>query len=577
MRRDSEGSGTGSGSGTGGAGDVDTARFADLVRQHYTPALRYAARLVRDAAEAEDCVQEAFVEIFQHLGSLRDSQAAPAWVRSIVRHRCLRRTRRRDLELLSGESDLDERGRSALERDDERLQRLALARLLVASLPPHEREIVVLFYLNECSQREIASFLGLPPSTVNNRLHDARERMKQWEAQMGTSTVESSSTAGDDRALRVGTVVSANGPLIEARFEPSAPMSLFDAVAVVDGDGRCVERMKVAHHAGDGRVLCLSTSPDDARLELGTSVLNTGKVGLELTRFSGVRGVSAANLQALVATLRGAGERVFQPTGIKAIDLLCPLPARGVVAQAATAGVGRLVLLDEIAQRLKQAHTALGWLCLVDRSEPDAYRDWNETALWGKSGGLGFYWALSDQGTDPELGALDACDAALYLSPLLAVRGLYPAIDAEHSRSSLLDPAILGEEHCELAGRVREELVFLKRASADPVLLELLATRALAAARRRVRASVLRGAGVDATRLGRARKLELFLTQPFGVASEVTGWAGVEVPIGETLSACRAIVEGAVDDVPEGAFAYAGNLEDVRRHAREGVARRYGK
>ncbi|HTV25219.1 MAG TPA: sigma-70 family RNA polymerase sigma factor [Polyangiaceae bacterium] len=559
--------------------EVDAACFAELVREHYTPALRHAARLVRDAAEAEDCVQEAFVEIFQHLGSLRDRKAAPAWVRSIVRHRCLRRMRRRELALLSPSSELDERERPPHERDDERPERRALARLLVASLPAHEREIVVLFYVKECSQREIASFLGLPLSTVNNRLHDARERMKKWETSaMETTRIEA--VARDDRALRIGTVVGVDGPLIEARFEPDAPVSLFDAVAIVDGEGRCVERMKVAHYAGDGRVVCLSTSSDDAALGLGTSVLNTGKVGLELTRFGGVRGVSPENLQAVAATLGGGEERAFRPTGIKAVDLLCPLPSRGVVAQAATGGVGRLVLLDEIAHRLARAPVALRWLCLVDGSEPDAYRGWDETSLWGKNGGLGFYWALSRQGTDPELGALDACDAAIYMTPLLAVPSWYPAIDPEHSRSRLLTPAIVGEEHCALAARVREELVFLKRASADPVLLELLATRALAAARRRALANAAKptlGSGADALRLGRARKLQLFLTQPFGVASEVTGWAGVDVPIRETLAGCRAILDGAVDALPEGAFAYAGDLEEVRRHARDGVARVYGR
>lgn len=258
------------------------------------------------------------------------------------------------------------------------------------------------------------------------------------------------------------------------------------------------------------------------------------------------------------------------------MDLLCPLPARGVVAQAATGGVGRLVLLDEIAHRLAGTEAALAWLCLVERSEPSAYRGWDETSLWSNSGGLRFYWALSDQGTDPDCPALDACDAAIYLSPLLAVRGWYPAIDAEHSRSSLLRPEVVGPEHCALADRVREELVFLKQAGGDPVLLELLATRALAAARRRAQASPPAPAAHDA-RAARARKLQLFLTQPFGVASDVTGWPSTDVPITDTLAGCRAILDGSVDDLPEGAFAYAGTLDDVRRHARDQIERRYGK
>jgi F0F1-type ATP synthase beta subunit len=282
-------------------------------------------------------------------------------------------------------------------------------------------------------------------------------------------------------------------------------------------------------------------------------------------------------LQAAAAALQGSGERAFLTTGIKAIDLLCPLPTRGLVVQAATGGVGRMVLLEELAQRLAGKNAALSLLCLVERSEPDAYRDWGDAMPWGQSGGTGFYWALTDQGTDPACPALDACDAAMYMSPLLAVRAWYPAIDPEHSRSNLLKPELVGAEHCALAARARQELVFLKRAYADPVMLELLASRALSAARRRAQAHVPAVPRADAVRMGRARKLQSFLTQPFGVVSEWTRWAGVEVSIADTLAGVRAILDGTVDELPEGAFAYAGTLEDVRRHARDGVARRYGE
>jgi RNA polymerase sigma factor (sigma-70 family) len=561
--------------GTGETPPEEQRWITELVREHYAPALRYAVKLLRDSAEAEDCVQEAFAEAFSHQESLRDRRAAPSWIRSIVRHRCLRRSRRRDLELLPFASELDEL-RSADDEPDgeERPRHLALARRLVRSLPAHEREIVSLFYVKECSQREIASFLGLSPSIVNNRLHDARSRMKQWEKNMEKPRIDS---AVEDRIARIGTVVSARGPWIEARFDPDAPFDVFDALAVVDASGKCVERFKVAHRAGHGRVVCLPTGKDLTPVAVGTSVLNTGKVGLELTWLNGVRGVSAADLHAAAAALRGNGERAFLATGIKAIDLLCPLPARGVVAQAATGGVGRMVLLDELAQRLAGTHAALSLLCLVERSEPDPYRDWGDSMPWGQSEGTGFYWALTDQGTDPTCAAFDACDASIYMSPLLAVRAWYPAIDPEHSRSNLLKPDLVGAEHCALAARAREELVFLKRAYADPVMLELLACRALAAARRRALEHVPNAPGADVARLARARKLQLFLTQPFGVVSEWTRWASVEVPVADTLAGVRAILDGAVDDLPEGAFAYAGTLDDVRRHARDGVARRYGE
>lgn len=352
---------------------ADPERFAQLVSEHYGPALRYAARLLGDASAGEDCVQEAFAEVFAHLGSLKDPNAAPAWIRSIVRHRCARRSRRRDLALLPFAEALEPLTHPSLDPDpEEERHRRAFARALIRSLPAREREIVLLFYVKDCSQREIASFLGLPLSTVNNRLHHARESMKEWEKHMEHPGMQPA-TAEEDRVSRVGTIVSSSGPLIEVRFETDA-FEIFDALVAVDADGRSVERMKVAHRLGDGRVLCLPTSNDAGRLPAGTTVLNTGKVGIGLTRLGGVRGVSAEDLHATALALRSSGAPALLHTGIKALDLLCPLPARGVVAQAATGHVGRMVLLDELAQRLAHADVTLRCLCLVDRSEPDPYR-----------------------------------------------------------------------------------------------------------------------------------------------------------------------------------------------------------
>jgi DNA-directed RNA polymerase specialized sigma24 family protein len=143
-------------------------------------------------------------------------------------------------------------------------------------------------------------------------------------------------------------------------------------------------------------------------------------------------------------------------------------------------------------------------------------------------------------------------------------------------RHDLLRPEVVGQDHCELAARAREALLLCKRAEADPVLLELLAARAFAAARRRQRALAAGKPGTEPIALQRARKLRAFLSQPFGVASDVTGWPGVAVDLSDTLEGCRAILDGEVDELPASAFAYAGTLEDVHEHARSGVERVYG-
>jgi RNA polymerase sigma factor (sigma-70 family) len=550
--------------------------FTQLVRDHYGPALRYARRLLRSDSEAEDAVQEAFAEAYSGLRALRRPEALAAWLRGIVRHRCLRRLRRHDFELAPlppGDTLGDDMPGS--EPHAGRDQR-AFASALLTALPAHEREIVILFYLKECSQQEIASFLGLPVSTVNNRLHDARQRMKHWEERMHQNTT----TLDPHEALRVsriGTLLSCSGPIVEARFDSELPIDLFDAVVVAGADGKAMERMKVCHRLGDGRVHCLLTQRPELPLEPGIALLNTGKLALDLTPYRRVPGVSSDTLRAAIEVLRGSATQRdhMLTTGIKAVDLLCPLAAGGVAIQVGMAGVGRVVLLEELARRLEHSHAPITLLCLVERSEPDPYRGWEESELCGRVADTRFYWALAEQGTDPELPALDAAEAVLYMTPLLALKGLYPALDAEHSRSRLLRPEVVGHEHCALAARARDALLLCKRAEADPMLLELLATRAYAAARRRQRTLESTNAGTEPIVLQRARKLRAFLSQPFGVASEVTGWPGVSVPLPDTLDGCRAILDGAVDELPTSAFAYAGTLEDVREHARAGVARVY--
>lgn len=554
--------------GTRQAGPVaERELFTRLVRDHYSAALRYAYRLLHGASDAEDAVQEAFAEAFTGLHTLRTIDAAPAWLRSIVHHRCLRRLRRRDLELVA----IDETSDLATDAHLEHERRTFVASAL-ASLPQHEREIVLLFYLKECSQQEVASFLGLPLTTVNNRLHDARRRMQRWENHMHHEQNEMTSEEAR-RVSRVGTLVSKNGPIVEARFDPDAAVDLFDAVVVAGAQGKPLERMKVAHRLGEGRVHCLLTSHPELPLEPGVSLLNTGK--LTPATEQRVAGVSSETLRTTVDALRiGSPTRTrILETGIKAVDLLCPITAGGVTIQVGTSGVGRVVLLDELALRLQRSSAPLTLLCLVDRAEPEPYRGWDESGLRGSVADTRFYWALADHGTDPELPALDAADSVLYLSPLTALARLYPALDPEHSRSRALRPEVVGHAHSALAARAREALIACKRAEADPVLLELLAMRAYGAARRRLEA-LEREAGRSAPiALERARKLRAFLSQPFGVASEVTGWPGVTVALSDTLDGCRAILDGEVDELPTAAFAYAGTLEDVREHARSGVAR----
>jgi RNA polymerase sigma factor (sigma-70 family) len=552
-----------------------TVDFTEIVHENYTALLAHAQRILHDPAEAEDCAQEAFVEAYRLLHTLEHPSALPAWLRGIVRHRCLRRLRRRDFTLLSPDGDLERFAKSEHAGDDGQGERIAHVQRLIAALPRHEREVVVLFYLKQCSQQEIAAFLGVPLGSVNNRLHQARQRLKKWENHMHNPPSDRVEM-GSDSASRVGTVVAVNGPLVQARFDPEAPLDLFDAVVMLSPDGSPSERMKICQRQEGGLALCLVTQGDEP-IPLGASVLNTRRVGLGLTPFSRVPSVSAENLRLVVQALRAsapAQPRVLE-TGIKAIDLLCPLTSTGLIGQVGTGGVGRMVLLEELRQRLERETAALSMLCLVHRTEPDSYRDWDEATWQGGSGHLKCYWALSSDATDPSQTGLDGCDAVLHMSPLLALQGIYPAVDPEHSWSRLLREGLVDARHRDLAQRAQKALVWAKWAYADPVALELLARRAHAAAQQHIRAFQPTVPEQDRNALERARKLQLFLSQPFDAAKELTGWNGCRVALADTLEGTRAILDGELDHLPGAAFAYSGSLEQIREQARLNVVRQF--
>lgn len=554
----------------------DPAAFSQLVRDFHALVLQEAQRLLRDPHEAQDCTQEAFAEAFATLERLREPLAWPAWLRSIVRHRCLRRLRRRDLQLVPLSDEVAALVPDLAGASRERfLEQWAHAGRLIAALPPLERDVSVLFYLKQCSQQEIATFLELPLSTVNNRLHQARERLVHF----GESHVTIDTTPldpGSARSSRIGTIIKVNGPVIDVRFDGDVAPELFAPLAIAGPSGKPEERMLIARAREGGVVSCLATT-EDRGLQVGAAVLNTGPLPGSLapgSRLPAVpQGVVARALDALAPQRSGAPQLL--ETGIKAIDLLCPLPERGSIAQVGTAFVGRMVLLDELRARLKDA-TRLTCFCMVDETEPDPYRGLLHTEPVSDASPLQCYWVLCGGPAEPGCEALAAQDTLLYHSPLLAFQGLYPALDPERSWSRLLGEPLGSQpstaegarsEHAQLASRARAALLLAKRALTDVAGLELIACRAFRTAARQLEQHAARVLAQAPPELRRAHKLQLFLTQPFETARAITGWQGVSVSLADTLAGVRAILDGDADDLPASAFRYRGNLDDVRLHA----------
>jgi F-type H+/Na+-transporting ATPase subunit beta len=154
----------------------------------------------------------------------------------------------------------------------------------------------------------------------------------------------------------------------------------------------------------------------------------------------------------------------------------------------------------------------------------------------------------ADDFTDPAVTTIAAhLDSRIMLSRSLAAEGMYPAIDPLASQSMLLDPLVVGAAHCDLARDVREAIARYRELQD---IIALLGINELSVEDRRL--------------VGRARRLQRFLTQPFTVTQAFTGKPGRQVKLADTLEGCRAILDGEGDGWPESAFFMAGDLNEVR-------------
>src|SRR5947209_15406508 len=158
----------------------DPEAFAEIVRRFQDMAVGYGYSILGDFHLAHDAAVEAFLEAYQDLGHLREPAAFPGWFRRVVFKQCDRIARGRRVRTVpleeAAEMVATEPGPA------EAAERRALGaevRAAIAALPENERVATTLFYIGEYSQREISAFLGVPVSTVKNRLLTARNRLRE--------------------------------------------------------------------------------------------------------------------------------------------------------------------------------------------------------------------------------------------------------------------------------------------------------------------------------------------------------------------------------------------------------------
>ncbi|MBQ8827309.1 MAG: F0F1 ATP synthase subunit beta [Oscillospiraceae bacterium] len=159
----------------------------------------------------------------------------------------------------------------------------------------------------------------------------------------------------------------------------------------------------------------------------------------------------------------------------------------------------------------------------------------------------------ADDLTDPAPATTFAhLDATTVLSRDIASLGIYPAVDPLDSTSRILSPDIVGQEHYDTARDVQN---ILQRYTELQDIIAIMGMDELS--------------DEDKLTVARARKIQRFLSQPFSVAEQFTGYEGKYVPLKETIRGFREIIDGLHDDLPESAFLFVGSIDEAVEKAKQ--------
>ena len=473
----------------------------------------------------------------------------------------------------------------------------------------------------------------------------------------------------DGREGGVGTVVEIKGPVVDVRFSPEEIPEIYNAltVQIETGEGSEKEQrelvLEVQQLLGDDVARTVAMASTDG-LRRGVDVQDTGRpiavpVGNSvLGRVLDVLG-QPVDEQGPVEDpadhwpihrpaprfedLTTQAEQFV--TGIKVVDLLCPVRRGGKVGLFGGAGVGKTVVITELINNIALQYEGTSVFAGVGertREGNDLYGEFEEAGVLGNVGlifgqmneppGARFRVGLtgvtiseyfrdelgqdvlffmdnvfrfvqagnevsalmgrmpSEVGYQPtlgtEMGALQEritstkngsitsfqavyvpaddftdpapftvfahLDSTVELSRSLAEQGIYPAVDPLTSSSTILDPSVVGDEHYEVAQQVKN---ILQRYKELQDIIAILGIDELSEE--------------DKVIVGRARRLQRFLSQPFFVAEQFTGLEGKFVELDETIRSFKEVVEGRHDDLPEQAFYLVGNIDEAVEKARQ--------
>ncbi|MDZ7785748.1 MAG: F0F1 ATP synthase subunit beta [Candidatus Saccharibacteria bacterium] len=454
-------------------------------------------------------------------------------------------------------------------------------------------------------------------------------------------------------AASTGNISQIVGVVVDVEFSEEYLPAIFNALEV-DNNGKTLV-LEVAQHLSETGVRAIALGATDG-LQRGVKVKDTGApisvpVGKDtLGRMFNVVGEPIDNKpdkfketspihKSPPALSEQSGEVEILETGIKVIDLICPISKGGKVGLFGGAGVGKTVLIQELINNIAKEHGGTSVFAGVGertREGNDLYDEMTESGVIDKTSlvfgqmneppgarlrvalsGLTIAEQFRDQGQDTllfvdniyrftqagaevsallgrlpsavgyqpnlaqEMGALQEritstkkgsvtsvqavyvpaddltdpapattfahLDSTITLNRALTEIGIYPAVDPLDSSSTLLDPEIVGEDHYNVA---RDTQRILQRYKDLQDIIAILGMEELS--------------DEDKQTVNRARRIQRFLSQPFFVAEQFTGNPGLYVPLKDTITAFREILDGKHDDKPESAFYMKGDIKGVK-------------
>lgn len=297
---------------------------------------------------------------------------------------------------------------------------------------------------------------------------------------------------------------------------------MLNALTVTDETAEPLVTVEAIQYLNDNLVRCIAITEGAAQVGAGMRVSDTGgPVRTPLDR---------AAIEHVIATVPPPASAEVMETGIKVIDLLCPIPRGGRIALIGDMQTGKMVLVEELIHRLAETSSELSMLVFVET--PDEVTVVNALEYRSSAQVTAIYLPVADA-NPAALGDLTAeLDAVITFTRDLGRRQLYPAIDPVRSTSRLLDPDAVGGEHASTAKRVRD---LLQGGSADSAM---------------------------------ADRLRNFLTQPFFVAEGFTQREGQHVSISDTIRGCKAVLDGDWDHLSSDALYMVGPVPDASDNGR---------